>query len=665
MRAPLETLALAAIAGVAFLGLGCREPAPAAPDPEPGPAREADSGSGRWADLPGRIVDPGEILGSWGPFLERTAQSWLDDLGIEVQVMILDAPATPVEELAPALFEQRQIGAQAPTGGLLVLLNRARGEARIEPSYELEAVYPDGLVGRLAADQLRPYVSYRAVGMAIMDVLASLKEWTYVKAALGELELANEFREREGFVTRSLYLSGGAGAQVNLAEIPSDAELKQPVTGERLRQLQPSEDPLASAEAYLDAIGSLVGDPGLELYTPATRVHASRYPFAVFEQLERFERTERSRPLRVRVQGDHAVVDAARPVNGFVPILLERGGDGLWRVDLVETWKNLFYDPKGNYVAANSNTPYRFGIPGGPDAPHHDIASWDLGGRDLATAIENLESRDDALSRFLLAELLFRNCFVFVEALAHYEAAVEAAPHDLLFREILGERALYLGFWDLAASAFAGMEGSGDLKLAQAYRELGDLEAAEQRLRRVLERDPHHGEALGDLQDVVRRSEREREAAELRQRAQAAMRDPARRNLGLAVSFDPARPVIDNDNTIVVDGTTVFDHSVFGVILENRSGVPLAIENVDVRTHGTGKASGMGDLAGKFDYPAGGRRLEPGESASLHWTWGFVKDTPHTQLSYLFDVCWRDLDTDPAEPNGRRCRYSRVDLFPL
>ncbi len=83
---------------------------------------------------------------------------------------------------------------------------------------------------------------------------------------------------------------------------------------------------------------------------------AKHYPFAPFEELRRFERIEASKPLQYIVEGDYAVAHqrAAGP-HGFVPILLHRE-QGLWRVDQVETWKNLFFDGEGNYFLRNSNT---------------------------------------------------------------------------------------------------------------------------------------------------------------------------------------------------------------------------------------------------------------------------------------------------------------------
>ena len=110
-----------------------------------------------------------------------------------------------------------------------------------------------------------------------------------------------------------------------------------------------------------DSIETLSGDPTLELFTEGSRLMRAYYPAAPFELARRLERIEASSPLNYIVQGDYAVATSERPAHGFVPVLLHRES-GLWRIDLVETWKNLFFYGDGNYFLRNSDTPYAFGL---------------------------------------------------------------------------------------------------------------------------------------------------------------------------------------------------------------------------------------------------------------------------------------------------------------
>jgi len=117
------------------------------------------------AAQPDRIADAAGVLGGFRPTIEWQTKAWRDDLGIEVHVVTLRAPREPIEALADGIFQQRRIGEGAPSGGLLILLNPARGEARIEVAYPLEHVFPDAVASRVAAGQLSPYAAYRVAGI--------------------------------------------------------------------------------------------------------------------------------------------------------------------------------------------------------------------------------------------------------------------------------------------------------------------------------------------------------------------------------------------------------------------------------------------------------------------------------------------------------------------
>jgi hypothetical protein len=135
------------------------------------------------------------------------------------------------------------------------------------------------------------------------------------------------------------------------------------------------------------------------------------------------------------------VATSRHPAAGFVPILLHRE-NGLWRIDLVETWKNLFFDSAGNYFLRNSNTPYAFGLKQFGTGPYYDIAALQLGEHSIADVLAALEGSQGALAELQRAELWLRNAFVFPEAYPAYEAARRAAPKDPLVLQTIGERAL-------------------------------------------------------------------------------------------------------------------------------------------------------------------------------------------------------------------------------
>ena len=496
------------------------------------------------AAFPDRIADAAGVLGRFRNTLVWQSQSWRDDLGIEIHVATIRSNRK-IEALADRIFQQRRIGEGAPSGGVLVLLNPLRGEARIEVSYALEHVFPDLVVGRITRDQLAPYAAYRAAGMAVMDVLHLLKDYAYLQVARKTFALPAEYRERPEFVEKARYLSGGGGARATLeAALEEDRDFKALVPAAQRSRYAPSPDPLQSVEAFLRTMREQVGDPTLDLYTPGSRCLLEGYPYAPFEQLERLAQAEAAKPLRVAVRGDHAVADSDRPAHGFVPILLERR-DGLWRVDLAETWKNLFFDSKGDYHQKNNNHPYAFALDRfGAGAPLPDRA---LAARAPATSQRRAAPsriRAGALDEFLLGELLFRNCWLPIEAFTHYERAIALSPHNLLFHETVGARAAYVAFVDLAVSAYAELGSAGFFWLAHAQRGAGDLDAAIASARRALERDPFWIEAHELLSALLEKQGDHGAARAAKRRAAAIRSDPARPGTPLTLSFDPPYPVL-------------------------------------------------------------------------------------------------------------------------
>jgi hypothetical protein len=354
------------------------------------------------------------------------ADDFYSDLGVDVHVVTLTKPGS-IETQSERVFRERKIGATAPTGGLLVLLNPSTHQARIEVGYSLEGGLTDLHMGRIARDQLAPYVSYASAGMAAMDVLHYLRDQVYLSAALGDIQLGEEFRRRAAFANYERFVSGGAGAKTALSAVPMDADLKAPVPSGRRARYVPSAYVKESVAALLRANADLVGDPKLPLFTEGSRLMRAQYPFARFEELERLEKVNASLPLVYHVDGDYAVATSERPVTGFVPILLHRE-QGLWRVDSVETWKNLFFDNDGKYFLRNSNTPYQFGLGQFGEGRYYDIAPLPLGERTIAQELADLKGRTDVLSMLRRAEVSLRNAFVFPQALADYGRPLRPRP---------------------------------------------------------------------------------------------------------------------------------------------------------------------------------------------------------------------------------------------
>ena len=604
-----------------------------------------------------RIADPAGILAPFGPRLGRMTDDFFNDLGVDVHV-VTATERKPVERLAERIFVDRGIGKNAPTGGILVLLNPATQEARIEVGYSLEGGLTDLHMGRIARDQLAPYVSYASAGMAVMDVLHYLRDQVYLSAALGDIQLGDEFRRRGSFAVYKGFVSGGAGAKTALSAVPMDADLKAAVPAAERGRYAASADAAASVAAYRRVLANLAGDPTLPLFTEGSRLMRTSYPFARFEELQRLASIEGSLPLEFRFNGDYAVATSAKPAKGFTPILLHRE-QGLWRVDLVETWKNLFFDSEGNYFLRNSNTPYRFGLAEFGEGRSYDIAQMPLAGRSIAEELAQLEGRPDVLSMLRRAEVSLRNAFVFPQALADYEKAIAAAPNDPLVLQTIAERAQYLGFPELALPALEKAGPGFEVALAEACHDMGDTKAARRWIDRALEDDRYNLYALSWKKFLAERdaSPREVELAEAENALVAS--NPRRPGNPVWLQFEPERPRFHPESTVRSGGTTVYDHSQFRVTMTNTSRRPVVIESVRLTSTGTAAASGLGDVKDYWDYPSGARQLGPGESVSFDKLWGFTLDTGHEHVRYTFRTCWHG-----AGETVRQCRVQWVDTLP-
>ena len=436
-----------------------------------------------------QVDDAALLLGPFGVIVEGQCAQTREDLGVDVQVATLRAGGEDVAPLAERLFRERGVGSDSPTGGILIVLEGAAGQARIEVSYSLEGVLPDVFVSELARDQLVPYASHRAAGMAVMDVVHFLRDRLLDSVASGDLQLPDALRTPDHLERLLTGHSGGAGAQVALPAMPSHTQFKQRVPDPRRARYAPSSDPRESAAALQRARVDRVGDPTLELFTAGSRVMRDRYPVAPYEEFLRAESVERSGPLELQVRGDRAFLGSSHPARGFVPILLVRE-QGLWRVDLVETFKSFFFDGQGAYVLVNQASPYALFAPAADARSDESMAPLDLGGEPLEAALARLERASLPRERLRLAEILMRNCFVSAEALPLYAEAAAAAPHDPAIVLTFAARANYMYMPQIAIDAVKGLGPKYWTRVGWMYENAREPALAREYYQKALDRDP-------------------------------------------------------------------------------------------------------------------------------------------------------------------------------
>jgi tetratricopeptide (TPR) repeat protein len=626
----------------------------------PAPAQARPAAQKEPAFTHARIDDAANILAPFGPRVGRELDALDRDLGIDAHVVTSLDGRTPIETQSLKAFERRQVARKSPTGGLLIILDPKLGSARIEVGYSLEGVMTDLHMSRVARDQLAPYVSYGSAGMAVMDVVHYLRDYVLIAAVRGDLQLPQNLRKTPDYLRYEQYLSGGAGARTALASLPADADLKKPVRPEKRADYAPGKTPQDTVAAFLRATRNLAGDPTLELFTEGSRLMRARYPLAPFEEWQRADSLDASKPLEYKIEGDFAVATSRKPAMGFTPVLMRRQ-QGLWRVDLTETWKNLFFNQEGNYYLRNANTPYYFGLKQFGDPGYHDIGALSLVTGSINGDLKLLEGRKDMLSTLRRAELWFRNAFVFPPALVNYQAALAMAPNDPLVLETFADRAQYLGFPELAIPMLEKIGRGVEFDIARAYQDMGSNSAARFWVQKALQENPYDGHALEWMEHLAERDDDKQALAAARAESARVAKLPGKPCEPVFLFFYPKKPVHDSKTTLNIGGTIVHDHSHFGVTMQNTSGREVEIESVTLSSLGDAAKSGLGDIKGYWSYKSGKNRLKAGEYVYFERDWGFTVDTGHTHVRYAFRTCWHGVD---AAPPVRQCRTQWVDTLP-
>lgn len=521
------------------------------------------------------LTDPDEHLVYFHDYLNKEIEDWDRNLGIDVHIVVIEEKGENIVSQVQQIFQQRNIGGEAKTGGVLIVLNPTAREARIAVSHNLEAVFTDDIVGAIAKSQLSPYASYNMAGMATMDTMHFLKDHLLARVAQGVFELDEYYRERPGNRTILGFYSGGGGGSAVIPDIDFNQNWKQKPADNVIGKYLAADTPEESVNAYSLSLRDGIGYPELSLFTPGSQIMQHSYPFAPYEAYLRHLRIEQSRPLSIKVDNDRAIALSVSPAHGYHPVMLHKI-DGKWRVDQSEMMKNMFFDGKGNFYQKNKNHPYHFALKDQYARGSYKVASLalpdELGLQDVIHALKQLTP--DSMRMYLVAELLFKNAFAAMEALEYYEKAVKLSPEEEFYRKKLIKRYQYLGMDSLALK---------HAMFVEEYRKYID--------------------------------------------------NP------LEVKFIPEKPVFNINDPAKVGKTTVYDHSEFTVKITNRHFLPMRIISVDLTSIGNvaGQRSGLGDIINYWNWGKSGEAyLGANRTTSFNKVWGFTIDTPNTEMTYEY-----------------------------
>jgi uncharacterized protein len=240
--------------------------------------------------------------------------------------------------LAVRRFEEAGVGSLSGTGRGLLLVVDAEGEhVRLEVARELEGVFVDSFVAFIEREQMAPFFAAGRVGDGIVEaselIAGRAEEMIEMSALVGRAAIASS--AGAGAESKA---SVGVGADRPTAAAAIDADAKG--------------SPLDTVAAYLAAMSAHDGSPDLDLYTPATRAMLAGHVLTR-GQMDNLVRSYQGCPqTRVREQGDFAVVDHPGDPGRCAPWFLERGADGLWRLDLLTMQRAVRFDTRNHWRIA-------------------------------------------------------------------------------------------------------------------------------------------------------------------------------------------------------------------------------------------------------------------------------------------------------------------------
>ena len=298
------------------------------------------------------IDDRADLMGSDEQGRLRIFQKkLLQELDIELQVVVLDASPGDLDTAAVELFDERDIGRRTKGArGVLLLIDPAGGQVRMEIGYDLESIFPDAFVGYIEQRQMAPFFSAGRVAAGI-EATAEL----IVGKALGAID--------EGSYTPDetagglAHLSGGAGAR-SAVGIGDGAPAKPTLDDASGFGAQPS--PQQTLAVYLEVLRGHIKDPNLELYSPETRDFFSKWLVTDAQQdNERRSLEAHIGKGQVLQRDGRAVIRFPVTKRGSAPYFLVRGEEG-WMLDFASMCKLVGFNHRNQWHLRSLDNPFMF-----------------------------------------------------------------------------------------------------------------------------------------------------------------------------------------------------------------------------------------------------------------------------------------------------------------
>lgn len=291
-----------------------------------------------------------------GPARERLSRYHavlLRDLDIHFKTVFLAWRSGDIDRTAVELFDRYRLGERTRAArGVLLVVDPAGRQVRLEIGYDLEGVFPDGFVGRVEEEQMVPFFAAGRIGAGVAATVELL-----VARALeaGGTEPAGTGAEGPGGIGGRW--SGGGGATTAIRPAPSALPDRAPVDRQGFAA---GADPLATLHGYLQVLAGRVKDPDLALYTPESRRFFRGWLVTDAQQAHEFRQLSAVLPrARVFVSGNRAVIRFPVADRQAAPYLLERQEVG-WMLDFAGMHRWIGFNHQNQWHCTTLDHPYRF-----------------------------------------------------------------------------------------------------------------------------------------------------------------------------------------------------------------------------------------------------------------------------------------------------------------
>ncbi len=251
--------------------------------------------------------------------LETFHRLLLADHGIDYQLVTV-GDAGDINRFALDAFERRATGQRSPTGrGLLLVIDPVSDRVRLEVSAALEGVYTDAFVAYLEQRQMVPFFRRERVA----DGILAATEMIVTRARNAARNAGFDDEPWAAFTTGAGATGAaqlGRGDDGAWRDGPSDVSVAD-------------DSPAAVVAAYLAAMGARNANPGLPIYSAATREMLAGWvvtPAQMDNIAAAYARCHAEAP---RLEGTHAVIRYPPAERACAPWFLVREA-GRWRLDL-------------------------------------------------------------------------------------------------------------------------------------------------------------------------------------------------------------------------------------------------------------------------------------------------------------------------------------------